>query len=134
MTIIFFGPEIFFSGNRNRLPLALVTLTMVLHHLCDIWEGPGVQEHPTTPPDARGSRSSDAPRFFSDDNHKSYWLGGGRARKKFTGSVWDNNADLPDRLLVAEFPPGLGVGILLEQRVRTDGPCSFIDPKQLWYV
>ena len=103
-----------------------MTRTRVLPHLCDIWEGPGVQENPTTPPDARGSRSSDASRFFPDDNHKSYWLGG--------GSVWDNNADLPDRLLVAEFPPGLGVGILLEQRVRTDGPCSFIDPKQLWYV
>ena len=55
MTRIFFGPEIFFSGYGNRLPVVLVARTTVLHHLCDIWEGPGAQEHPTTSPDARDS-------------------------------------------------------------------------------
>ena len=75
VTINFVRAEIFFLGNGNRLLVVLVTRTMVLHHLCDVWEGPRAQEHPTTVPDAQASRHSDALLFFRMAT--SDWLGGG---------------------------------------------------------
>ena len=56
--------DFFSSSDQNRLWVGLVSLAMVLHHLCGVWGGRGVQQRSATSSDARDS--SDLVRRFEN--------------------------------------------------------------------